>query len=93
MKEASEKIQHKITELENTLQNTELTYEAFDAQINRIKLEINDRNEQVLLPYLFKVEYLAHLKNLNIQKWQREKEIEKYTIHHSLPKYNHNSKE
>ncbi|XP_014470633.1 PREDICTED: alanine--tRNA ligase, mitochondrial isoform X2 [Dinoponera quadriceps] len=80
MKQAIEKIQHKITELENTLQSTELTYEAFNAKINRIKEKINDRTEQISLSYLFKMDCLTHLKNLSVKKWLQEKEIEKASV-------------
>lgn len=83
MKQVSEKIRHKVIELENNLQNNEFTYETFEAKVNQIKQEINDQVEQVPLPYLFKVECLTHLKDLSKAKWLREKEIEKYVIYHT----------
>lgn len=82
MKQVSEKVQHKIMELENMLQSVEFTYETFDLKVNKIKQEINDQTE--LLPYLFKVECLTHLKNISTQKWLEEKEIEKYAVYYTL---------
>ncbi|XP_032679320.1 alanine--tRNA ligase, mitochondrial isoform X2 [Odontomachus brunneus] len=78
MKRASEKIRHKITELENTLQSDEFTYKTFETKVNRLKQEMDDQIEQV--PYLFKIECLAHLKNLCKTKWLREKENEKASV-------------
>lgn len=83
MKQVGEKMWNKITELENTLHSGELTYEVFNAKINRIKEEINDQHAQVPLPHLIKKECLMHLENLSKAKWLREKEIEKSVSHHT----------
>lgn len=83
MKEAGEKMCQRIVELEkNSLQSDKFTYKVLDreAEINRIKQEINDDHAQVPLPYLIKEKCLTQLENLSKTIWLREKEIEKYVI-------------
>nr|XP_012216572.1 PREDICTED: alanine--tRNA ligase, mitochondrial [Linepithema humile] len=76
MKEAGERIWKRIVELEAT--SDKFTYELFNAEINRIKQEINDEN--ILLPYLIKEKCLTHLEKLSKTVWLREKENEKACI-------------
>lgn len=78
MKQAGERIYQRIADLEDTLQGDKFTYELFNAEINRIKQEVNDQH--VPLPYLIKEKCLTHLENLNKTVWLREKEIEKNSI-------------
>lgn len=80
MKQAGERLYQRIADLEDALQSGKFTYELFNAEINRIKQEINDQHVQVPLPYLVKEKCLTHLENLSKTVWLREKEIEKYVI-------------
>jgi len=79
MKQAGERIYQRIVKLEDALQSGKFTYELFNAEINRIKQEIN-QHLQIPLPYLIKEKCLTYLGNLSKTIWLREKEIEKYVI-------------
>lgn len=81
MKQAGERMCQRITELEDALHSDKFTYEIFNAEINRIKQEINDQHTSVPLPYLIKEKCLTHLEKLSKTVWLREKEIEKYVIY------------
>lgn len=83
MKEAGEQMWKRIAELEATSDN--FTYELFNAEINRIKQEINEENTS--LPYLIKENCLTHLEKLSKAAWLREKESERYVILHSYHLY------
>ncbi|XP_077269962.1 alanine--tRNA ligase, mitochondrial [Temnothorax americanus] len=80
MRQAGERMSQRIAELKNVLRSGKLTYEILNAEINRIKQEINDQHVQVPLPYLIKEKCLTHLENLSKTIWLREKEIEKNSI-------------
>lgn len=80
MKQAGERMCQRITELEDASQSDNVTYEMVNAEINRIKQEINDQHILALLPYLIKEKCLIRLENLSKKVWLREKEIEKYVI-------------
>ncbi|XP_011639548.1 alanine--tRNA ligase, mitochondrial [Pogonomyrmex barbatus] len=80
MKQAGEKICQRITELEDSLQSDTFTYDLLNAEINRIKQEINNQNIQIQLPYLIKEKCLTHLENLSKTVWLRAKEIEKDSV-------------
>lgn len=79
MKQADERIYQRIAELEDASQSGKFTYEICNAEINRIKQEIN--NQHIPVPYLSKEKCLIHLENLSKTAWLREKEIEKYVIY------------
>ncbi|XP_076291241.1 alanine--tRNA ligase, mitochondrial isoform X1 [Lasioglossum baleicum] len=79
-KTAGKNIQQKVLNLRDKLNHGKLEYETFKSISEEIKNEINDVKEEMLIPYLVKMECLKQIEDLNNDAWVQAKEVEKSDI-------------